>query len=95
MTFFTLRTGDVVFKYEDGCLVVGAQASTQRLQANFKWQMDYKFYVHKGDLSLKVDFLDIKIGLKQPINVEKKPRLEVLRVTLGNVQVEIFLCFPI
>lgn len=49
--------------------------------------MDYKFYVHKGEVNLKIDYLDIKIGLKQPINVEKKPRLEVLRVTLGNVQV--------
>lgn len=67
--------------------MVGAQAATQRMRANFKWQMDYKFYVHGGDLNLQIDHLDIKLGLKQPINVQKKPRLEVLRVTLGNVQV--------
>jgi hypothetical protein len=46
-----------------------------------------KVYSPKGKISLEIDGLDIKIGLKQPVNVQKKPRLEVLKLKLGNIQV--------
>lgn len=82
------RTGDIVVKYEDGYLVVGAQAATQRLKGTFDWLIDYKIFSQKGEVSLQIESLDIKIGMKQPVNVQKKPRLEVLRVTLGNIQVQ-------
>lgn len=81
------RTGDVVFNYENGSLVVGAQAATQRLKGHFNWQLDFKVFAPRGKISLQIDHLDIKIGLSQPVNVQKKPRLEVLQVTLGNIQV--------
>lgn len=81
------RTGDVVFNYENGSLVVGAQAATQRLKGHFNWQLDFKVFAPRGKISLQIDHLDIKIGLSQPVNVQKKPRLEVLQVNLGNIQV--------
>ncbi len=81
------RTGDVVFNYENGSLVIGAQAATQRLKGHFNWQMDFKVFAPRGKISLQIDHLDVKIGLSQPVNVQKKPRLEVLQVNLGNIQV--------
>lgn len=81
------RTGDVIFNYENGSLVVGAQAATQRLKGHFNWQLDFKVFAPRGKISLQIDHLDVKIGLSQPVNVQKKPRLEVLQVNLGNIQV--------
>ncbi len=75
-----------MFNYENGSLIVGAQAATQRLQGHFNWQLDFKLFVPKGKISLQIEHLDVKIGLSQPINVQKKPKLEVLRVILGNIQ---------
>ncbi|XP_046441973.1 uncharacterized protein LOC124192617 [Daphnia pulex] len=80
------RTGDVIFNFENGSLVVGAQAATQRLKGHFNWQLDFKVFAPRGKISLQIDHLDVKIGLSQPVNVQKKPRLEVLQVNLGNIQ---------
>lgn len=73
--------------YENGSLAVSVQAATQRLQGQFEWELDMTFYSPKGKIHLEIDNLDIKIGLKQPLNVQKKPRLEILKVRLGNIQV--------
>lgn len=81
-----------MFNYENGSLIVGAQAATQRLQGHFNWQLDFKLFAPKGKISLQIEHLDVKIGLSQPINVQKKPKLEVLRVTLGNIQVSLTHC---
>ena len=67
--------------------MIGAQAATQRLYGEFKWQLDFRVISPQGKLSLEIDGLDVKIGLKQPINIQKKPKLEVLKVSLGNIQV--------
>ena len=77
----------MVFNYENGSLIVGAQAATQKLQGHFNWHLDFKLFAPKGKISLQIDHLDVKLGLSQPINVQKKPKLEVLRVNLGNIQV--------
>ena len=78
----------MLFNLEDGNLVVAAQAATQRLRGQFTWLLDFKLYSPKGYFSLDIEHLDVQIGLKQPINIRKKPRLEVLKVDLGNVQVK-------
>ena len=77
----------MVFSYENGSLIVGAQAATQKLSGKFNWQLDFKLYSPRGQFRLEIEHLDVKIGLTQPINVSKKPRLEVLKVSLGNIQV--------
>ena len=82
------RTGEVVFNYENGSLVIGAQAATQKLRGTFEWMLDFKFLAPRGKIYLQIDYLDVKLGLSQPINVQKKPRLEVLQVSLGNIQVK-------
>ncbi|KZS07952.1 Uncharacterized protein APZ42_028321 [Daphnia magna] len=82
------RTGDVTFNYENGSLVVGAQAATQRLKGHFNWQLDFKVFAPKGKISLQIEHLEVKIGLSQPVNVQNKPKLEVLQVNLGNIQAQ-------
>jgi len=72
---------------ENGSVVIGAQAATQKLHGAFNWQLDFKFTSPKGRMSLEIDGLDVKIGLSQSLNVQNKPRLEVLKVNLGNIQV--------
>lgn len=84
---FDYRSGNMTFGFENGSIVVGAQAATQRLRGHFTWQLEFRLYSPRGRFSLEIDHLDIQIGLKQPINVQKKPRLEVLKVSLGNIQV--------
>jgi hypothetical protein len=84
---YFLRSGNIDVSYENGSLIVGVQAATQRLYGSFDWLLDFKVYSPKGKISLEIDGLDIKIGLKQPVNVQKKPRLEVLKLKLGNIQV--------
>lgn len=82
-----IRSGDINFSFENGSIIVGAQAATQKLYGEFKWQLDFRVISPQGKLSLEIDGLDVKLGLKQPINIRKKPKLEVLRVNLGNLQV--------
>lgn len=81
------RSGEVKFGMENGSVVIGAQAATQKLHGAFNWQLDFKFTSPKGRMSLEIDGLDVKIGLSQSLNVQNKPRLEVLKVNLGNIQV--------
>lgn len=81
------RSGDIIFNFENGSIVIGAQAATQRLYGEFKWQLDFRVVSPQGKMSLEIDGLDVKLGLKQPINIQKKPKLEVLKVSLGNIQV--------
>ena len=73
---------------ENGSVVIGAQAATQKLHCSFNWQLDFKFTSAKGRMSLDIDSLDVKIGLSKSLNVQNKPRLEVLKVSLGNIQVK-------
>jgi len=85
--FVCCRSGEVKFGMENGSVVIGAQAATQKLHGAFNWQLDFKFTSPKGRMSLEIDGLDVKIGLSQSLNVQNKPRLEVLKVNLGNIQV--------
>jgi hypothetical protein len=80
------RNGDVTLGYENGSLIVGAHAATQRMSGVFDWQLDFKLFAPRGKVSLDIEYLDVKIGMQQPANVQKKPRLEVMKVRLGNIQ---------
>ena len=64
--------------------MVGAEAATQKLRGTFEWMLDFKFLALKGKIYVQIDYLDVKHGLGQPINVQKKPGLEVLQVSLGT-----------
>jgi len=80
------RSGDIQVGFENNSLAVGVQMATQRLFAEFNWQMDTKLFSPQGKFNLQIDTLDIKIAMKQSANVQKKPRLEVAQLKLGNVQ---------
>ena len=81
------RSGDIQVGFENNSLAVGVQMATQRLFAEFNWQMDTKLFSPQGKFNLQIDTLDIKIAMKQSANVQKKPRLEVAQLKLGNIQV--------
>ena len=72
------RSGDIQIGLENNSAVVGVQVATQRLSAEFDWQLDTKLFSPQGKLRLQIDGLDIKLAMKQSINVQKKPDLKWL-----------------
>lgn len=84
------RSGDIQVGFENNSLVVSVQLATQLLFAEFNWQMETKLFSPKGKFNLQIDGLDIKIAMKQSANVQKKPRLQVAQLKLGNIQVVSF-----
>jgi len=80
------RSGDIQVGFENNSLVVSVQLATQLLFAEFNWQMETKLFSPKGKFNLQIDGLDIKIAMKQSANIQKKPRLEVAQLKLGNIQ---------
>lgn len=67
-----------------------AQVATQRLRGAFGWELYMPIlpFKPKGRIGLDIEHLDIHLGVQQSANVNKKPKLEILKLKLGNIQVE-------
>ena len=61
--------------------------ATQRLYGTLDWSLDFKMFSPKGQISLAINGLDFKVAVAQPVNVSKKPKLQVVKLVLGNIQV--------
>ncbi|KAF6216224.1 hypothetical protein GE061_000564 [Apolygus lucorum] len=84
-TFY--RVGNITVGVTNNTLTVGLQVATKKIKGKTDWEVSLGSVLSRtGYTSFSVEYLEIDAKVNQSLNVRKTPKLEDLKVSVGNIQ---------
>ncbi|CAB3374289.1 Hypothetical predicted protein [Cloeon dipterum] len=83
------RVGDVSIEVVNHTANATLQVATQRLKGECNWQASLGWLSRTGRAEFWIDYLQVRARLLQPLNVQRRPRIERLQMTVGNLQTRV------
>jgi hypothetical protein len=63
--------------------------ATQRLKGSCNWHASLGWLSRSGRAEFWSDYLQARVSVLQPMNVQRRPRIDRLQMTVGNLQTRV------
>uniref|UniRef100_A0A0A9Z8L6 Mite allergen Lep d 7 n=1 Tax=Lygus hesperus TaxID=30085 RepID=A0A0A9Z8L6_LYGHE len=84
-TFY--RVGNITIGVTNNTVTLGLQVATKRIKGKTDWEVSLGGVLSRtGYTSFSVEYLEVDAKVNQSLNVRKTPKLEDLKVSVGNIQ---------
>lgn len=81
------RVGNITIAMSNNTVTLGFQVASKRLKGKTDWEVSLGTVLSRtGYSGFTVEYIEIDAKVNQSLNVRKTPKLETLKISVGNIQ---------